>query len=95
MNKTINKLYSVWDTETGTIWPGGKTNKFVWGRKGDAANAWNAHMIRWHKDKDTGKLVKTPNFTEQTRYVTVEVEILPVESVERLREKAWMYDELN
>jgi hypothetical protein len=60
--------FSVWDTEEKCWWTN-RRGKRVWGRRADAANAWNIGKYR------------QPKFSEQSRYVTVPVRLIPMEAL--------------
>lgn len=63
----MTKLYAIKDTQTGEFWMSPR-GKVVWGGRGHAANAWNVHQPR-----------RSLKFSEQSRYVVVEVKIVEVE----------------
>lgn len=58
--------YAVWDTEQ-KVWWKTRSGKTLWGRRVDAANAWNV------------KRFKLPLFSQQSRFKTVAVRMVPIE----------------
>lgn len=58
--------YGVWDTQESCWFK--RRNKYAWGTKSAAANAWNAARQSVYEDRQFRGY--GPRFSEQTRFVT-------------------------